>query len=59
MDIPKSLDEWSLPIIEEFLQKGYYETEYFDFKEMLPDSRNSGDNQRLTKSCCAFANHIW
>jgi hypothetical protein len=57
MDIPNSLNEWSMPVIEEFIQKGYYETEYFDFKEMLPNAKNDLDKQRLIKSCCAFANH--
>ena len=54
--IPKSLDEWSLPVITDLLAKGYTETEDFDFKEMLPDRRNDEDKERLTKSCCAFAN---
>src|SRR2546426_1629565 len=54
--IPKSLDEWTVPVITDLLAKGYTETEDFDFKEMLPDRRNDVDKERLTKSCCAFAN---
>jgi len=54
--IPKSLDEWTVPVITDLLTKGYTETEDFDFKELLPERRNDEDKERLTKSCCAFAN---
>src|SRR5260370_36590688 len=54
--IPKNLDEWTIPVITELLAKGYTEIEDFDFKAMLPDRRNDEDKERLTKSCCAFAN---
>ena len=54
--IPKTLEEWDIPIIEDLLLKGYYEAEFFDFKEMLPDSRDEKNKERLKKSCCAFAN---
>ncbi len=54
--IPKSLTEWSIPVITNLLVQGYYETEFFDFKEMLPHSKNEPEKTRLYKSCCAFAN---
>jgi len=55
--IPKSLTEWSIPIITDLLIQGYYETEFFDFKEMLPHSKNNQpEKTRLYKNCCAFAN---
>src|SRR5260370_37348004 len=54
--IPKSLTEWSIPIITDLLIQGYYETEFFDFKEMLSHSKNEPEKTRLYKSCCAFAN---
>ena len=54
--MPKSLTEWSIPTITNLLIQGYYETEFFDFKEMLPHSKNEADKTRLYKSCCAFAN---
>ncbi|WP_342046000.1 AlbA family DNA-binding domain-containing protein [Bacillus sp. OTU530] len=54
--IPKSLDEWSIDVIKELLIKGYRETEYFDFKEMLPHPREEAGKKRLSKACCAFAN---
>ncbi len=54
--IPKSLTEWSIPAITNLLIQGYYETEFFDFKEMLPHSKDEAGRIRLSKSCCAFAN---
>jgi hypothetical protein len=54
--IPKSLTEWSVPVITDLLVQGYYESDFFDFKEMLPQTKNDVDKIRLSKSCCAFAN---
>ncbi len=54
--MPKSLTEWSIPAITNLLIQGYYETEFFDFKETPPHSKNEADKTRLYKSCCAFAN---
>src|SRR6266852_3734231 len=54
--IPKSLTEWSIPAIANLLIQGYYETELFDFKEMLPSPKNEAEKTRLSKICCAFAN---
>ena len=57
--IPKTLDEWTLPVIEELLAQGYYENEHFDFKQMLPYGKNDNGKEgkiRLLKTCCAFAN---
>jgi len=54
--IPKSLTDWNIPVITTLLAQGYYETEIFDFKEMLPHSKDEPDKMRLYKSCCAFAN---
>src|SRR6266700_358171 len=42
--------------LSSFLVPSYYETEFFDFKEMLPHSKNEPEKTRLYKSCCAFAN---
>jgi hypothetical protein len=56
--IPKSLTEWNIPVITNLLAQGYYETQFFDFKEMLPNSKNGTDKTRLSKSCCAFANSL-
>jgi Putative DNA-binding domain len=54
--IPRTLEEWSIPVIENLLTQGYYEPEFFDFKEMLPHSNDTKGHDRLKKSCCAFAN---
>jgi hypothetical protein len=53
--IPRSLEEWNIDVIKELLIKGYHETEYFDFKAMLPHKNEAG-KRRLAKACCAFAN---
>ncbi len=54
--IPATLEAWNIDAIKHLLVQGYYEAETFDFKEMLPDSRNEMDKLRLFKTCCAFAN---
>ncbi len=54
--IPKALEEWDISVIEDLLLKGYYEAEFFDFKEMLPHSKDAEGKERLKKICCAFAN---
>lgn len=56
MTVPLNLSDWTLRDIEDLLAKGRYESEQFDFKEMLPDSRNEAEKWRLRKTCCAFAN---
>lgn len=56
MTLPLNLSDWTLRGIEDLLAKGQYESEQFDFKEMLPDSRNEVEKWRLRKTCCAFAN---
>src|SRR5207253_6458699 len=54
--IPKTLDQWTIPAIEHLLAQGYYEPEYFDYKQMLPPKDNKKGQQRLVEACCAFAN---
>lgn len=56
MIVPLNLGDWTLRGIEDLLAKGRYESEQFDLKEMLPDSRNEAEKWRLRKTCCAFAN---
>lgn len=53
---PKLLNEWTVDALLEVLAKGLFETEDFDLKEMLPDSRDSAAKARLRGACCAFAN---
>lgn len=54
--VPKTLLEWDIQSIITLLEKGYYESEFFDFKEMLPHSKDESGKARLRKICCAFAN---
>jgi hypothetical protein len=54
--IPMKLSDWTIPIIEDLLTKGYHETEFYDFKEKLPHAKDDYGKLRLRKSCCSFAN---
>jgi len=54
--IPTSLDQWTQEVIIKLLTLGHYESEYFDFKETLPHTKDDGAKQRLRLSCAAFAN---
>lgn len=54
MLIPSTISDWTLDLVVELLEQGFYETEWFDFKQALP-SDESG-KLRLTKACAAFAN---
>jgi hypothetical protein len=54
--IPNKINDWTFDIILNLLKQGYYECEYFDFKEMLPHKNDSTGKSRLTKACGAFAN---
>jgi hypothetical protein len=54
--IPSTLMEWSEEAILSLLTAKIFEAEEFDFKEMLPHSKDDTGKARLRKSCCAFAN---
>ena len=54
--IPKTLAEWTIDAVTDLLTKRIIESEEFDFKEMLPDSRDAPGKRRLRKACAAFAN---
>lgn len=54
--VPTSLEQWTLDVIIELLNLGHYESEYFDFKETLPHTKDDNAKQRLRLSCGAFAN---
>lgn len=54
--IPSTLAEWSTETILSLLGSGIYEAEEFDFKEILPHTKDDVGKERLRKSCCAFAN---
>ncbi len=60
--IPKTLEAWTIPVIMELLAEAPLETDSFDWKGKLPyRDEKSGreakvERQKLSKSCCAFAN---
>lgn len=54
--IPRTLSEWSIEAITALLEAGTHESEEFDFKKSLPDSRDEDAKRRLRAACCAFAN---
>ena len=53
---PRVLGDWSVEAILDILAKGLFETEDFDSKEALPDSRDAAGKARLRGACCALAN---
>jgi hypothetical protein len=53
--IPEKLSDWTLDVVRSLVQRGVFESDRFDFKERLPDSRNPNDKERLVRSCAAFA----
>lgn len=54
--IPKVLAEWSVDAIMGLMAAGIHESEEFDFKKMLPHSKDEDAKARLRAACCAFAN---
>ncbi|MBI5510439.1 MAG: ATP-binding protein [Deltaproteobacteria bacterium] len=54
--IPESLGGWTLDAIRELLSQGAFESDRFDFKEMLPHPDDAGGKARLVQTCAAFAN---
>jgi hypothetical protein len=54
--IPETLQAWTLEAIEALLAQGVFESDRFDFKEMLPHNKAEPDKLRLRKACAAFGN---
>lgn len=52
--VPERLEDWTVEVISGLLAQGYYECEWFDFKERLPEDEKG--RHRLVETCCAFAN---
>ena len=50
LNFPKALEDWNYDIIKDLVDKGYYETDMFDFKAELPKV------DTLSRTVCAFAN---
>jgi hypothetical protein len=56
--IPRTLAEWNLDSIRTLLASGAHESDTFEFKERLPDSRDDSGKERLRRTCCGFANSV-
>lgn len=56
--VPQRLQDWNLQVLRGFIAAGQFETDSFDFKEVLIANPKGGDSYRqsLTKTACAFAN---
>ena len=54
--IPDSVDEWTYKTIYDLVSTGYFETDLFDFKELLISKGDPNHNLRMTKTAVAFAN---
>jgi hypothetical protein len=54
--IPRTLEEWTIESIRNLLTKKVFESDSFDFKVALPNSKNNDAKNHLKKTCCAFAN---
>jgi hypothetical protein len=54
--IPTTLDQWNLDAVRRVASHGVFETDRYDLKEMLPNSRDEGGRQRLRRTIAAFAN---
>ncbi|HEY1697782.1 MAG TPA: ATP-binding protein [Polyangiaceae bacterium] len=54
--IPETLDGWTLEVVRRLVDQGVFETDRFDFKEMLPHSKDEEGKRRLRRDTAAFAN---
>jgi predicted HTH transcriptional regulator len=54
--IPRTLTDWSVNAVVDLLRKGLFETDNFDYKELLPHKNDKTGKDRLQRTCCAFAN---
>ncbi|MBL9005282.1 MAG: ATP-binding protein [Myxococcales bacterium] len=54
--IPETLGGWTLEVIHRLVEQGIFETDRFDFKEMLPNPKDDAGKRRLRRDIAAFAN---
>lgn len=54
--VPDSIDEWNYDTVNNLVSAGYFETDAFDFKEILVGKGDPKHNLRLSKTAAAFAN---
>lgn len=55
MGIPQQLDQWNYEIVKDYVEKGYLETNYFEFKSAIKN-KNPTENTGIIETACAFAN---
>jgi len=51
MELPQSVDEWTLGTITDLLHEGYDENQFLEFKKLI-----NPNSERIGKTVCAFAN---
>ncbi len=54
--MPTCLGDWTPDLVSSLVERGVYESEVFDLKEMLPHPNDQAGKRRLIHSCAAFAN---
>ncbi len=53
---PPPLPQWTVEYVVGLVERDFFETDTFDFKERLPDTRDIEAKDRLVKTCAAFGN---
>jgi hypothetical protein len=53
---PETLEAWTLEVVRSLVEQGAFETDRFDFKEMLPHPKDEDGKRRLRRDVAAFAN---
>lgn len=53
---PRTLNEWTKEKLIELLDKGVFEPELFDFKQIRTERKSEQEKQDIRKDYCAFAN---
>jgi len=56
--LPDRLQNWTIKHVEQLVERGVYESDQFDLKEMLPHPSDNAGKMRLRKTCAAFANSV-
>jgi hypothetical protein len=54
--IPETPAGWTLDVVRALVEQSVFETDRFDFKEMLPNKGDAAGKLRLAKACAGFAN---
>lgn len=54
-NFPQSLEEWNYKVIKDLVDKGYFETEFFDF-DLGDLDQSPNRTKNIQKKACSFAN---